>query len=576
MSLRRQQILESLGEARYNDASDEDSLALVDDKVGRSIREEPKSPFPVIPVVLGATLLGIIASATIYMLTQSRSRPKIIDPAVIESSSEAEQDAPVFIPGRAPLTTDSGYNADSNWQMVNDIQNAPWFRNMVRTAPRLPTPEEMAGLVVGADYVIKSANNINGQSSAAVDDGSKSPIPDQPRIDYELVKTTLCPLPTYNVEKISNRNVDICTNSCPVGFETVWFEMVDNKFQPYETQVPDLDKDGVQKKNPDGTPKTKGVVQGPQPWCRATCPPQLISPTASNWWMNDQKPASDFLSGDARITRSRDFGDVIITTDAGAGESSAYCKVSEYTRKIHRGGSKFVCGWCTVSLSVNKDARGTSTNRHNCDTEGENYSIDFTNWCMRRRLIPNFLQASLETEKHGNITNTAICASVGGEEGKPKYSTWVASPKGCMNGDLLPILAIGYGRGRTSGGKSLVDTLRNVNNREYVLIRAGVAKPEGHQVVFTGAGQDWSAFLEACYDKCPTWMVPFGSSDKHLCREACPPNTYVALNTGKPMCKKQAFLKNVFISDLDHAVREVIAQWVIHRTSGGGAGTPGK
>lgn len=382
-------------------------------------------------------------------------------------------------------------------------------------------------------------------------------------ISQNLVAMALCPSDKYDLDIYITGGVAKCKEKCPVGFETLWFEPKDKDGKPMTRTVQVTDENGnivyVTDEHGKSVPKTRQEPILPESWCRAMCPPKLKSANASKW-DSRSLPSSDFMNSDAKVSYTS--GGLIERTDTGDGTS--YCSSSFYEQDLQRGGDNIVCGWCTESVGSNEN-NGTSTNRHNCDSSGQRYHIDFTPWCMRRRLSVNISVQDIDPNaKQENNSNIPFCASLNGQQSRRKYSKLMQGPKACRNGDLKPILPSAYLHGQNFKGTKASEALVSTD----FLVKEGTRKFKKNEIAFTVNGVNWSNFLNACYSKCPVWMIPWGPIESHQCREACPPNTYVPIGLGQPdMCKKVAFIKKTKIPDMTAACKELTNQIIESRKS---------
>lgn len=438
-----------------------------------------------------------------------------------------------------------------------DLNGASFKALQMNNAPA--NANEMESLLYALDSKMASNGGtvhvpLHYAAAAAGDDGGGGA--DKKIIRQSIVSAAICPTDKYDADMYLSNGIARCNKKCPEGFESMWFEPIDRDGKRMTRTILVTDNEGkpVMIPGPDGKPvqKTREEEIAPEAWCRAICPIKLVSKNGS-LWDSRMSPSSHFMNADA--VASKTVGSKYIRTDAGDGD--LYCRTTIYDREIQKGGQNFVCGWCTKTLG-SMDGNGTSTNRHNCSSANMQYHIDFTDWCMKRRLVPNWLPQELNVNtKQENNLNVPFCSALNGQQSSNKHVKMVQGPKACYNGDLLPVQPAAYIKGKLFNGTLATLALTSTN----YLISEGAVKFNPNQIVLSQDTINYSYFLEACYSKCPIWMVPYGPIENHQCIESCPPNTSIAEGLGQTdLCKKHAFVKENHIPDLLSAVRAISQQ----------------
>lgn len=361
------------------------------------------------------------------------------------------------------------------------------------------------------------------------------------RITMQTIATALCPSQMYYLWSSDIEQIWACLQKCPVGYESITYAPRDEAGNPLMVHPidPVTGKEDL----------TKLERVPPTPWCRALCPILLASPKTQNPYY------SEHLTADVRPVVYN--GKQTYTDDS----DPAYCKRKKEQRRIMSGGNDIVCGWCEKDLPVSKDLNGTSVNRHHCETSGNHYGLDFTDWCQRRRMIPNFRIEKIDDKNDGKLNNlqTAICAGIGGVLGGAKKMHWIEGPKACRgDGELIPINSSGYFDGNGNAVGMVAPTNLFYGSRIYKIPDDKIIARFADKEADKENQKDYSLMHYACYSACPPNMTPVGPVENHLCAESCPPNTSSLLTFSDDIrCKKMAYQQPIAIEDFMMVVSEM-------------------
>lgn len=425
----------------------------------------------------------------------------------------------------------------------------------------------MAKIIFGTDGLLPTETTVNGQNQFLVNDfdisqlqiaaagnglssGDTGTIPGDviSRMISQSIAYALCPRQMYEIWSNALDVTWACLQRCPVGYESITYAPRDEAGNPLKIHPidPVTGKEDLTKL--EQVPAT--------PWCRAICPILLASP-------NRQEPVShsEHMKPDAKPV---EYNKMIKRTDDA---DPAYCTRQKERRSLMRGGNNIVCGWCEKDLQVPDGLNGTSVNRHHCETSDRHYGLDFTNWCQRRRMIPNFRIEKIDDKNDGTLNNleTAICAAIGGSLGAAKRMQWIEGPKACRGGgELLPINSSGYfdGNGNAIGMVAPTNlfygtTMYKIPEDKVIARFADKEKNKDEQ-------RDYSLMHYACYTPCPPHMTPVGPVENHLCAESCPPNTSSLLTFSDDIrCKKMTFQQPPVIDDFMMVVSEMTKAYIL-------------
>ena len=414
----------------------------------------------------------------------------------------------------------------------------------------IPTPvgaaSNLDGQVLINDYNANFEAMTAGSNLAASDPTTP---PDKVyKIVLQSIALALCPRQMYQLwSNVQNaENMWMCLQNCPAGYESLTYAPRDGSGNPLKVHPIDPITGKEDYTKLEQVPAT--------PWCRAICPLLVASPKT-------QLPVnSEHLTPDIKPVI---YNNNLKRTDDA---DPAYCTRAKEQRKILTGGNNIVCGWCEKDIDLAGGATGTSVNRHHCDTgRSGHYGIDFTDWCQRRRLIPNF-----RIDKSDDNLNTGVCSAISGVLGQPKKMEWIEGPRGCRgNADLLPINSAGYfdGNGNAIGlvtTKNLFSGSNIYKIPDDKIVARFAADPKKKDDL-----KDYSLMHYACYTACPIRMAPVGPVENHLCAESCPPNTSSLLTFSDDIrCKKMAFQQPVAIDDFMLVISEVAKAYILKMQQG--------
>lgn len=473
----------------------------------------------------------VVTDQTPTKEAEKAAREKAEKEKIIKDNEEATKDAILMAKRRQLLA-----------QVLFGNNNAKQFEGLQDGASYLNTYHSTNTYTsLSAADIFSDANPPPGDGSKPAPSVSDPPISQQDSVSRQIIAAKLCPSgkdDKYDLDGNAQDGLYSCNYKCEKGFETIWYAPRDNDGLPLKEEIPKLDINGQPMLDPETKKPLKELVTiAPTSWCRANCPIQLES---KHKWSRTLA-SSDYMSRDAIPVT---LGGVIQRTDAG--DDNAYCSRSTVKRQLLRGGANIACGWCDQDLTQNKGFQ-TNNNVYICDDKDDHaMGINYTDWCQRRRLIPNWRTENLDGSKSTGILDTPLCAAIEGALGKPKHMNYLQGPKACKIGDLLPINPAGYFDRNSTG-------ILHTGNLFY-----GSSDLAADTVVGRISGKAVSIFLLACYSSCPQFMIPLGNVEDHLCGESCPPNTTPVTSMGQfDFCKKTAYIKRPYIPDFLKMVDDI-------------------